>query len=122
VSLTHRVSEIGAAVRGRDSHRQQNIDGRWRQRDRPERTTQRAALPLDDRWEDSVSTYRFFLVDRLGETTATETREFKDDLDALDEARKLADGCEVELWLGPMRIAHVKAGDAAHTARDRISG
>jgi hypothetical protein len=69
-----------------------------------------------------MASYRFFFVECTGETKAAETHEFKDDLDALEKARQLADGCEIEVWLGPLRIAHVKAGDEPPLPSDPIPG
>jgi hypothetical protein len=62
--------------------------------------------------------YQFKFV-RDEETISSANHYFKDDLDALDKATKVAAESDVQIWQGGVQIARVKKGNAALNARDR---
>ena len=66
-----------------------------------------------------MTLYQFKFV-RDEDTISSTDHYFRDDLDALDEATKLAANADVQIWRGGVKIARVKKGNAALTASDRF--
>lgn len=54
-----------------------------------------------------MATYYFFRMDSQGHITSREEHECGNDPDALETARTLMDGHDIEVWLGNNRIGAV---------------
>ena len=57
-----------------------------------------------------------------GEIIRHARHQFRDDLDALDAAERLAGDFEVSIWCGNRMVARVKPHNAPSTHRDDIPG
>ena len=65
--------------------------------------------------------YHLFFLGPDDHIVNREARSFRDDLAALDRARKLAKDHAIEIWQDERRVALVKAGDAPLSVCDRAS-
>lgn len=64
-----------------------------------------------------MTLYQFKFV--RGDDTISDTAHcFKDDLDALDEARRRTKEFDVQIWQGDQKVARVKRGNAPLNERD----
>ena len=54
-----------------------------------------------------MATYNFFRLDSQGHVTSREERECQNDSDALETARTLLDGHDIEVWVGANRVGNV---------------
>ena len=66
--------------------------------------------------------YRFYLLDDDNHSTEVKEHLCKDDLAALDIARKLARDAPVEVWVDTRQVAHLNRGDADHGAQEALAG
>ncbi len=67
-----------------------------------------------------MASYRFRLLSH-GRLMRTAIQDFADDLDALDRARELSAGFDVEVWEGTRRAARVKLHNAPLSIFDLTS-
>ncbi len=66
-----------------------------------------------------MNQHKFLFLDERGQVLSTKDHLLRDDLDALDAARKLYGDHMIEVWHGARQIARVKIGDEALSACDR---
>jgi hypothetical protein len=59
------------------------------------------------RWGLRVTEYRVYTVGLDGHFTGFEALRCADDAEAIDRARRLVDGCDVELWSGDRFVARL---------------